>query len=57
MNTVERKLFFVEIKDMAGEFEPVGIMPFREAVELQFKKHRAARLQPLNPKEKSTSSI
>lgn len=37
----------VQIKDMAGEYEPIGVMPFRQAVREQFTRHRPAHIQPL----------
>lgn len=37
--------FLVEIKNDQGEYEPLGVLSFREATEIQFATHRAVRLQ------------
>ena len=37
--------FLVEIKNNQGEYEPLGVLSFREATEIQFATHRAIRMQ------------
>lgn len=37
--------FLVEMKNDNGEYEPIGIISFKEATELQFMTHRAIHLQ------------
>lgn len=37
--------FLVEIKNDQGEYEPLGVLSFREATEIQFTTHRAIRMQ------------
>ena len=37
--------FLVEIKNDQGEDEPLGVLSFREATEIQFTTHRAIRMQ------------
>lgn len=43
--------FLVEIKNDQGEYEPLGVLSFREATELQFNTHRAIRMQIVKPIE------
>lgn len=37
--------FLVEIKNGQGEYEPLGVLSFHEAVEIQFTTHHAIRMQ------------
>lgn len=37
--------FLVEIKNDQGEYEPLGVLSFREATEVQFTTHQAIRMQ------------
>lgn len=37
--------FLVEIKNGQGEYEPLGVLSFREATEIQFTTHHAIRMQ------------
>ena len=37
--------FLVEIKNDQGKYEPLGVLSFREATEIQFTTHRAIRMQ------------
>ena len=37
--------FLVEIKNDQGEYEPLGVLSFREATEIQFTTHHAVRMQ------------
>lgn len=37
--------FLVEIKNDQGDYEPLGVLSFREATEIQFSTHRAIRMQ------------
>ncbi len=43
--------FLVEIKNDQGEYEPLGVLSFREATEIQFSTHRAIRMQAVKPIE------
>jgi hypothetical protein len=40
--------FLVEIKTDLGGYEPLGVLSFREAVEMQFTTHRAVRFQRIS---------
>lgn len=40
--------FLVEIKNNQGEYEPLGVLSFHEAVEIQFTTHRAVRFQRIS---------
>lgn len=48
----EERLYMVQIKDMAGEYEPIGVMPFRQAVREQFTRHRPAHIQPVGKRDR-----
>ncbi len=37
--------FLVEMKNDSGEYEPLGILSFHEAVEVSFTTHHAIRMQ------------
>jgi len=37
--------FLVEMKNDQGEYEPLGVLSFREATEIQFATHHAIRMQ------------
>lgn len=37
--------FLVEIKNDQGEYEPLGVLSFREATEIQFTTHHSIRMQ------------
>lgn len=37
--------FLVEIKNNQGEYEPLGVLSFHEAVEVSFTTHHAIRMQ------------
>lgn len=37
--------FLVEMKNDQGEYEPLGVLSFREATEIQFTTHHAIRMQ------------
>lgn len=39
--------FLVEIKNNQGEYEPLGVLSFHEAVEVSFTTHHAIRMQKL----------
>lgn len=39
--------FLVEIKNDQGDYEPLGVLPFHEAVEVSFTTHHAIRMQKL----------
>lgn len=43
--------FLVEIKNDQGEYEPLGVLSFREATEIQFTTHHAIRMQVVKPIE------
>lgn len=43
--------FLVEMKNDKGEYEPLGVLSFREATEMQFTTHRAIRMQAVKPIE------
>ena len=45
------KKFLVEMKNDLGEYEPLGVLEFKQATELQFKTHRAIRMQAVKPIE------
>ena len=45
--------FLVEMKNDLGEYEPLGVLEFREATELQFKTHRAIRMQRVSDIEQT----
>ena len=42
------KKFLVEMKNDLGEYEPLGVLEFKQATELQFKTHRAVRMQAVS---------
>ena len=42
------KKFLVEMKNDKGEYEPLGVLEFKQATELQFKTHRAVRMQAVS---------
>lgn len=50
------KKFLVEMKNDLGEYEPLGVLEFKQATELQFKTHRAVRLQAVKPIEAEADS-
>lgn len=50
------KKFLVEMKNDLGEYEPLGVLEFKQATELQFKTHRAVRLQAVKPIEAEVDS-
>ena len=37
--------FLVEIKNSSGEYEPLGVLSFQDAIQMQFTTHRAIRMQ------------
>lgn len=37
--------FLVEIKNEQGDYEPLGVLSFHEAVEVSFTTHHAIRMQ------------
>lgn len=43
--------FLVEIKNDQGEYEPLGVLSFRKATEIQFTTHHAIRMQVVKPIE------
>ena len=45
--------FLVEIKNDQGEYEPLGVLSFREATEIQFSTHRAIRMQRVSDLEQT----
>ena len=45
--------FLVEIKNDQGEYEPLGVLSFREATEIQFTTHRAIRMQRVSDIEQT----
>ena len=40
--------FLVEMKNDKGEYEPIGIISFKQATEMQFATHHAVRLQKVS---------
>lgn len=42
--TTEKK-FFVEMKNKSGEYEPIGVMSYDEAIQLEFTTHHAIRMK------------
>ena len=47
--------FLVEIKNDQGDYEPLGVLSFNEAVEIQFTTHRAVRFQRVSGLEEGNS--
>ena len=45
--------FLVEIKNDQGKYEPLGVLSFREATEIQFSTHRAIRMQRVSDIEQT----
>lgn len=45
--------FLVEMKNDQGEYEPLGVLSFREATEIQFTTHRAIRMQRVSDLEQT----
>lgn len=45
--------FLVEIKNDQGEYEPLGVLSFREATEIQFTTHHAIRMQRVSDLEQT----
>lgn len=45
--------FLVEIKNDQGEYEPLGVLSFHEATEVQFATHRAIRMQRVSDIEQT----
>lgn len=43
--------FLVEMKNDKGEYEPIGIISFKQATEMQFATHHAVRLQKVSDLE------
>lgn len=39
------KKFLVEMKNNSGEYEPLGVLSFQDAIQMQFTTHRAIRMQ------------
>lgn len=39
------KKFLVEMKNNSGEYEPLGVLSFHDAIQMQFTTHRAIRMQ------------
>lgn len=49
----ETKLYYVELKDPRGNWEPIGVMPKMEAYRLQQQTHRACHMAYLGTLEES----
>lgn len=39
------KKFLVEMKNDQGEYEPLGVLSFHDAIQMQFTTHHAIRMQ------------
>lgn len=47
----ETKLYYVELKDPRGNWEPIGVMSKNEAYRLQLRTHRACHTEYLGTME------
>lgn len=45
------KKFLVEMKNNSGEYEPLGVLSFHDAIQMQFTTHRAIRMQRVSDLE------